>query len=779
MPGKCTFQQRWLRCSEYNWVAPDTANENRAKCKVCAKDIDLTSMGESALKSHMKSTKHVRNLESISGNAVLEEFSSASPGASSSGNRKQSGSVDGACKMHELVMDAEILWTLKVITSHYSCSSTADASNLFRKMFPDSEIAKKFSVGETKCAYIACHGLRPYLLSCLQKEVRSSEKYVVMFDESLNESAQQKQMDIHIRCWNDSHQVCTRYFTSVFMGHSTADDMEEKIVESLSSCLSLSKVIQVSMDGPSVNWSFFRKFQKHLESRFQVKCLDIGSCGLHTVHNALKAGIKASNWGIDSFLSSLSYLFHNSPARREDYAEVTGKDIFPLNFVPCRWVENVPVLERAVEIWNVVGSYIEAAENKAVTLPKCTSFENLQHFRQDPLLLAKLHFTLNIALVFQPFLVEYQSDKPMVFFLARDLEALLRTLLSKFIKSAVVAAAAASPTNLLNIDFREVKNHLPVERIDVGHAVVQFLRDCKCSPKDIFVFRMECKKFLINVTAKVIEKSPIKYALVRGLSALDPRVMLLRPDKCENRLKIVLGALIDSHLLAESKRDIVVTQYQEFLLEKKDLLLSFEKPKHRLDDFFRSSLNTACFTALWDVVQKLLLLSHGQAAVERGFSVNRQVAVENLKDVSYISKRMICDAVVKYGGIFKVPINRDMRVAVASAHRRYVEYLEKQKKDAQTSATLSKRKLVVEELDALRAKKAKLEKVIDSLSESADSYAEKAEVSQDFSLIVKSNSLRKTAKAKANEIFQLEKEIKSKLDDLALSGENFAQPAFQ
>ena len=35
---------------------------------------------------------------------------------------------------------------------------------------------------------------------------------------------------------------------------------------------------------------------------------------------------------------------------------------------------------------------------------------------------------------------------------------------------------------------------------------------------------------------------------------------------------------------------------------------------------------------LLEVVKMCLVLSHGQATVERGFSVNKEVEVENLKD---------------------------------------------------------------------------------------------------------------------------------------------------
>ena len=45
-----------------------------------------------------------------------------------------------------------------------------------------------------------------------------------MFDESLNETTKNKQLDVHVRFW-DEGQVQSRYLGSQFMGHSTAQDL--------------------------------------------------------------------------------------------------------------------------------------------------------------------------------------------------------------------------------------------------------------------------------------------------------------------------------------------------------------------------------------------------------------------------------------------------------------------------------------------------------------------------------------------------------------------------
>ena len=74
---------------------------------------------------------------------------------------------------------------------------------------------------------------------------------------------------------------------------------------------------------------------------------------------------------------------------------------------------------------------------------------------------------------------------------------------------------------------------------------------------------------------------------------------------------------------------------------------------------------------MWSVISKLLLLSHGQATVERGFSINRQEEVENLVGESHIALRFIVDTVNSLGGNV---------LDVHSAHRRHKASLEHKRK---------------------------------------------------------------------------------------------------
>lgn len=91
-------------------------------------------------------------------------------------------------------------------------------NDLFRKMFPDSQIGQTYSLSETKYRYMTTFGLGPYFHKKLMEDINKSPAHSVLFDEALNEQLQNKQFDVYVRYWsNESCQVESRYLTSLFI----------------------------------------------------------------------------------------------------------------------------------------------------------------------------------------------------------------------------------------------------------------------------------------------------------------------------------------------------------------------------------------------------------------------------------------------------------------------------------------------------------------------------------------------------------------------------------
>jgi len=117
----------------------------------------------------------------------------------------------------------------------------------------------------------AIFGLTLYFQQILADEVMDKQ-YVLLFDEALNTKAQHKQLDVHIRFWSGP-EVNTRHFTLVFMGHATAADLKVKL-EECTSKLWKCNIVDLGMDGLTVNWKLFKDMQEDIqqESGKTVKC---------------------------------------------------------------------------------------------------------------------------------------------------------------------------------------------------------------------------------------------------------------------------------------------------------------------------------------------------------------------------------------------------------------------------------------------------------------------------------------------------------------------------
>ena len=75
---------------------------------------------------------------------------------------------------------------------------------------------------------------------------------------------------------------------------------------------------------------------------------------------------------------------------------------------------------------------------------------------------------------------------------------------------------------------------------------------------------------------------------------------------------------------------------------------------------FRCRLDRDEFDKLWIVVSQLLLLSHGQASVERGFSVNKQMERANLCEETFVAQRIVNDHVKAVGGVMSVDLSKEL-----------------------------------------------------------------------------------------------------------------------
>ncbi|XP_027140125.1 uncharacterized protein LOC113746890 [Larimichthys crocea] len=212
------------------------------------------------------------------------------------------------------------------------------------------------------------------------------------------------------------------------------------------------------MDGPNVNWKAFSLLQKEMQKQVDRSLLNIGSCGLHILHNSFREGCKTTGWDIEHTLSSLYWLFHDCPARHEDFVTATGCSTVMLKFCKHRWLENVTVTDRALKLWPYVQIYVERVLRGELPNPKTKSFETVKNSTKDCLFIPKVMIFNSIAREITPFLTLYQTDKPMLPFLSEDMLQLMKGLMGRFCNDKSLKDVT-SVMKILHIPFEDKSLH--------------------------------------------------------------------------------------------------------------------------------------------------------------------------------------------------------------------------------------------------------------------------------------------------------------------------------
>ena len=277
----------------------------------------------------------------------------------------------------EKIVYAEILQALHLVEANQSFASAAKDTERFKRMFPDSEIAKGYKQSSTKVAYTIKFGIKPYVSEILEKDMQG-RPFVFHFDETTT-SQVKKQYDGYVTYFSlTAGKVITQYCGSLFLGHCTAENLVDHFFEfMLKIKLCPTHCLSLGMDGPSVNLKFLRELLAELDKQKQTTLINVGTCTLHIVNNAFAKGMGYidKQLDFDQLALDINFFFKLSAARREDLSKVEEiTDVAhrnPLKHVQTRWLSIERVLVRLNEQYPNLRQYF------LVDLPKMATFKGM------------------------------------------------------------------------------------------------------------------------------------------------------------------------------------------------------------------------------------------------------------------------------------------------------------------------------------------------------------------------------------------------------------------
>lgn len=378
--------------------------------------------------------------------------------------------------------------------------------------------------------------------------------------------------------------------------------------------------------------------------------------------------------------------------------------------------------------------------------------------------------TTFVCLQVQPFLVLYQTDRPMMPFISTDLYNLLHSLMGKFLKPEILEKEGSTLAGLVKIGLG-TENQMPLEKLKIGYVTRKELVKTTIIDRQRLEFRGDCRDFLVAVLKKLLQKSPATYPLVRHLSLLDPGLMAQKENKetLETKLTRVLDIMTKANRVKNEICDSVLSQFRQFLdlacsVHRSEMLdFNHEEESHRLDVLLHRLIGAEKkFAELWSVVRQLVILSHGQATVERGFSINKEASTDNLSEKAMVAKRQIINYVRRVGGIQNVTVGKELLLAASSARSKYHLYLEQTREKESAAKAGEKRKQMEQEVSEMKKKKRRFEKDIEDLIQESDKLAKEGEAKHEWRFITQSLALKDKAQSKREELDKLTKTIEQK-----------------
>ena len=155
-----------------------------------------------------------------------------------------------------------------------------------------------------------------------------------------------------------------------------------------------------------------------------------------------------------------------------------------------------------------------------------------------------------------------------------------------------------------------------------------------------------------------------------------------------------------------------------------------------------------------------LTLSHGQASVERSFSLNKSVLNHNISEDSIVAKKAIRDHMLSNGlEPQSILISNKLIRCASGARQKYQDFLA-QRKDEEKQLKLDQQmSKLLKEIDEVTSKRDQLDKIHASLEADYVKFVEMAESKMDLSYVSKGNALKRKPVDVKNDIKKMEETL--------------------
>ena len=504
--------------------------------------------------------------------------------------------------------------------------------------------------------------------------------------------------------------------------------------------------------------------------------IELGGCSLHHVANVAKHACATADLGVASeeLVKDIYFHFKFSFVEQGQFdslvSEFTAiKKLAFLRPVHTRWLQVVAVVERVLGLYEPLVRFFSGSARHSGS-----KVASIQASLSDPKTKYFLTFLAEVLKPLQEFELLFQRERPQIHLLHKHLQDLIKRWLLRFTRPECL------PDKFWKVDLTDPSVWLSPYNIGMGEPAKRIFADLSAADQQICLVSVKC--FFKAGSEKLREYLPFGSAFLRACQMLDP--------KHQQHPKFVqwVGSLARCLPSVFADTEIGSLEVEARLHQTEGKTASVEDTD--MLEFWKAVSSCNNRPLLTRLVRALLVLPHGNAEVERVFSMLSDTVTKKrslLKPVTVkalIVSRSCLES--KQWSASSLPVTASLINMCNSAHASYRQRLrdeaaaeeKKRAKELEASlvAEVQAEKKASKQISSLEEKLAEKEKEIEAKMKEKEAAhqlllsAQRATDSRDQEIEALRKEQGRLQKRKEKEAVRLtEQVLKRKACELAMS----------
>lgn len=520
-------------------------------------------------------------------------------------------------------VSAEVKFTAFIAEHNLPIEVSSHASELFRTMFPDSEIAKSYHCGPTKTSSILNLALFPEACSSLLHIIQN-DPFTLAVDGSSDQDMQ-KMFPLTVRVYDVNRgKVLSQFWDLCLVSNATALGIFTEINRSFERdrvpwfyCHGL------SVDNAKVNLGKKKGLVTHFNAK-NPSIVTVG-CHCHIIHNCAQAASKAlsnvSEFCIEDFLVDLFFHFEHSSKRKlllKEFHDFCGQEYRNVvKYGSTRWLSLEKANNRACKQYESLKSYFLSQEDKK-------SDQRLMRLKKvfsDPTTEVYLLFYQSVLPIFNSLNVLLQNQSPQIHKISDEINSFLETLVGRFIDRN------NCNSELEIYDFNPHENHLSNSELMIGFLTRNTIRSVNLELHVENKIFNSCREFFIRAYEYAVKHLPFGNELFLNAKFLN---FSKRKEVSFSSIMYFVNQFLELKKRLSGHLDEL---YDEFI-SYKNLTDRIEFSNKDVDQLWTEIVKVINISHLFEVVKFVIILPHSNADIERVFSMIKKIKTDSRSNLS-------------------------------------------------------------------------------------------------------------------------------------------------